>query len=89
LELGDEVQRIAFVRLDDLAVLTTSVRLAVARSRWGGQADEGVAAEALAADHRFQQEGVLAGVLALGQLQVQRQRGFQIGEASAIRGMRL
>jgi hypothetical protein len=51
-----------------------------AQQRLGRQADEGVAAEALAADHRFQQEGVLAGVLALGQLQVERERGFEIGE---------
>ena len=46
----------------------------------GGQADEAVAAEALAADHGLEQERVLAGVLALGQLQVQRERGFEIGK---------
>jgi hypothetical protein len=50
------------------------------------QADEGIAAEALAADHRFEQEGVLAGVLALGQLQVQRERRFEVGEGFGDQG---
>ncbi|MNN46887.1 hypothetical protein D3C81_1612870 [compost metagenome] len=44
------------------------------------QADKRKAPEALAADHRFQQEGVDAARLRLGQLQVQRQRRFQVGK---------
>ena len=58
--------------------LTTSVRRAeAAQQRARRQADEGIAAKALAADHRFQQEGVLAGVLRLRQFQVQRTAAFR------------
>jgi hypothetical protein len=57
-----------------------------AQQRARGQADEGIAAEALAADDRLQQEAVR---LATGQLQVQRQRGFQVGKGLGDQGMRL
>ena len=44
----------------------------------GGQADEAVAPEALAAHHGFKQKAVLAAVLGVRQLQVERERGFQV-----------
>jgi hypothetical protein len=78
------------VRLDDRAVLDDLGAVAKGAQHCGGrQADEGVAAETLAADDRFQQEGVLAGVLGLGQFQVQRERGFEIGKSFRDQGMRL
>ncbi len=79
--LLDEVERIALVRFDYFAVLDDLGEIAGgAQQRVGRQADEGIAAEALAAHHRLQQEGVLAGVLRLGQLEVERERGFEVGE---------
>ncbi|KAH1282466.1 hypothetical protein KXX11_003714, partial [Aspergillus fumigatus] len=44
------------------------------------QADEAVAPEALATDHRLEQEAVLPAVTRMGQLQVERQRGFEVGK---------
>ncbi len=61
--------------------VTTSVRKPRgAQQRARRQADEGIAAEAFAADHAFQQKAVLAAAAGVSQLQVQRQRGFQVGE---------
>ena len=58
---GDEVERVAVVGLDDLAVGDHLGAKAVrAQQRARRQADEGVAPEALAADHRLEQEAVLA-----------------------------
>ena len=45
-----------------------------ARARW--QADEGIAAEALAALHRFEQVGIGP----VGELEVDRQRRVEVGE---------
>ena len=84
LECCDEFERIAFVRLDDLAVASrprcdTPLR---AQQRARRQADERIAAEALAADHRFEQEAELRAVaLALRELEVERERRFEVGEA--------
>ncbi len=81
LEGGDEVQRVAFVRLDHAAIgddLGAVANRAQQRARM--QTDEGIAPEALAAHHRFQQEGVRAAVVRLRQLQVQRQRRLQVGQ---------
>ena len=78
LDLGDEVQRVALVRLhhptvgDDLAALPRGTQ-----QRAGRQPDEGIAPEALAAHHRLQQKAVAA---ASSELQVQRQRGFEVGK---------
>ncbi len=81
LVLLDEVERIAVEGFDHFAVLDDFGALAAgAHQGVGRQADEGEAAEALAAHDRLQQEGVLAGVLGLGQLEVERQRGLEIGE---------
>jgi hypothetical protein len=81
LEGFDEVERVAVVRLDHAAVFDDlGARAEGAQQGIGRQADKGVAAETLAADHRFEQEGVLAGVLGLGQFQVQRERGFEVGK---------
>ena len=74
----DEVERVALVRLDDAAVghdLGRPPGGLHAGAR--GQADEGVAAEALAADDRFQQEALR---LPAGELEVQRQRRLEVGE---------
>ncbi len=80
-EGGDEVQRVAFVRLDHAAVSDDLGAVAGrAQQRARMQADEGIAPEALAAHHRFQQEGVRAAIVRLRQLQVQRQRRLQIGQ---------
>ena len=75
---GDEVQRVAFVSLHHLAIgddFGSHARGAHQRAR--RQADERIAPEALAADHGFEQEGVL---LPARQLQIERERGFQIGK---------
>ena len=44
----------------------------------GRQTDEAVAPKALATHHGFEQEAVLAAVLGVRQLQVERERGFQV-----------
>ncbi len=44
--------------------------------RFSGQPDERIAAEALAADHRFEQVGVRL----IGELEVDRQRSIEVGE---------
>ena len=46
----------------------------------GRQANEAVAAKALPTHHRFKQEAVLATVLGVGELEVERERGFQVGK---------
>jgi hypothetical protein len=43
-----------------------------------GQADEAVAAKTLATHHGFEQEAVPAAVFRMRQLEVQRQRGFEV-----------
>ena len=78
-------------RLDHLAVgddLGLRIGAEAARAQEGArrQADEAVAAEALAAHHGFQQEAELAAALGMGQLQVQRQRGFEVGEGLGDQG---
>ena len=78
LVVADEVQRIVgFVR--GLAVWRwVSVTLLAAHrdAGLGGQADEGIAPEAFAALHRFQQVGIRL----VGELEIQRQRRVEIGE---------
>ncbi|MNT14262.1 hypothetical protein D3C72_1492590 [compost metagenome] len=81
LVLFDEVERIAFVLFDHDAVLDDFGALAIAAQHGRGrQADEGIAAEAFAADDGFKQKGVLAALLGLCQFQVQGERCFQVGE---------
>ncbi len=81
LEGGDEFQRIAVMRFDHLAVGDDLGAVAGgAQQRARMQADEGIAPEALAAHHGFQQEGVRAAVVRLRQLQVQRERRLQVGQ---------
>ena len=82
---GDEVQRVAVMGFDDLAVahnlgLGGGTESAGAQQRAGGQADEAVAAETLAADHGLQQEAVGAIAPAMGQLEVKGQRGLKVRE---------
>ena len=85
LVVGDEVERIADVGLghdavgDDLG-LRLGAKAGGAQQGARRQADEAVAAESLAADDRLQQKAVGAGALGEGQLQVQRQGGFEIGK---------
>jgi hypothetical protein len=72
-------------RLDHLPVghhlgARVGAEAAGAQQRARRQADEAVAAEALAAHHGFEQEAQLAAALRMGQLEVERERGFQIGE---------
>jgi len=58
---GDEVERVALMCLDDLAVgHDLAVKAGRPQQRVGRQADERIASEALAAHHRFEQEAVLA-----------------------------
>jgi len=81
----DEVQRIAAGTLDHFAVghdLGDRLGTETARAQQGagGQADEAVAAEALAADDRLEQEAQAPAALGVGQLQIQRQRGFEVRE---------
>jgi hypothetical protein len=71
------------VRLDHSAVahhlgLGGGTEAAGAQQGACGQADEAVAAETLAADDRFQQEAVCAIAAAMGELEVERQRGFEV-----------
>ncbi len=76
-ELAEERERVAFMALDDAAcILDFGERPAHAQPHLGGQADERVAAEALAAHDRFEQERVAL----LRELQVQRQRRVEVGE---------
>ena len=82
---GDEVQWIAARAFDHRGVLhhfgqCVRPEAAGAQQRARRQADEAVAAEAFAADHRLQQEAVLACVPGVGQLEVQGQRCFEVGE---------
>jgi len=81
LVFGDEGQRVALVALDHL-VVGHHLDVAAARPDEGarGQADEGIAPEALAAHHGLQQaaHGAAPGP-ALGQFQVEPERGVQIG----------
>jgi len=81
-EALDGRQRIALDRLDHVTVFDDfRHRPAFANEgtdrRARRQADEGIAAEAFAAHHRLEQETVRL----VGELQVQRQRGFEVREA--------
>ena len=92
LVVGDEVQRrlagAGFGMahgLDDHAVAHDfghGLRAEATRphQRARGQADEAVAAKTLATHHRFEQEAVPAAVFRMRQLEVQRQRGFEVSE---------
>jgi hypothetical protein len=80
-----EVQRVALGPLDHLAIgdhlgHRVGAKAGGAQQRAGRQADEAVAAEALAAHDRFEQEAVAAVALGVAQLQVQRQGGFEVGK---------
>ena len=81
LVLLDECQRVAVMGFADLAVVQhLGARAAGADHRARRQADERIAAEALAAHHRFHQAGHAAGLGAgMGQLQVDAQRRVQVG----------
>ena len=76
-ELFDNVQRVAFVRFGKLVVAVDfggaagNFEISVAR-----QADEGIAPEAFAAHHGFEQVGKRA----VGEFQVKRQGRVQIGQ---------
>ena len=81
----DEVQRIAAGSLHHLAIGHDLGPGLVAEARGAHkaacrQADEAVAAEALAADDGFQQEAVLAVAIGMGQLEIEGQRGFEVGK---------
>ena len=77
LELGDEIERIAAMALGDRgAVANFDALPARADARRRRQAYERVAAEALAADYRFQEKGVRP----VGELDVERKRRVEIGE---------
>ena len=69
-------------RLDDLAVgHDLGAKAGGAQQRPRRQADERIAAEALAADHRLEQEAVARRVGRMpAQLQVQRERRLEVGE---------
>jgi hypothetical protein len=54
--------------------------IACADQRTRGQPDERVAPETLAAHHGLQQERIRAAALGLRELQVQRERRFEVGE---------
>jgi hypothetical protein len=75
-ELGDVVERIAIVAAFDQAVVGQQQHRAAMHfdARGGGQADDRVAAETLAALHGFEQVGVGR----VGQLQVNGKRGVEI-----------
>lgn len=71
LEVGDEVERVAFVGFHHAAIRDHfGAHARGAQQRTGMQADERVASEALAAHHGFEQEGVDPARLRLRQLQV-------------------
>src|SRR3569833_1887069 len=72
LEFGDEIERVALRGFDDLPIAYHFRALAdAAHQRRSRQADEGIAAEALSADDRFEQKGIPAGVLGMRLYQVQ------------------
>ena len=75
-ELGHVVERIAVVATFDEAVVGEQQHRAAMHfdARRGGQTDDRVASEALAALHGFEQVGVGR----VGQLQVNRERGIEI-----------
>ena len=82
---ADDVQRVAADTLHHRAVgqhLGHGLGAEAAGTQQGAcrQADEAVAAKALAAHHRFQQKAVLATIARMGQLEVQRERGFEVGK---------
>ena len=52
----------------------------------GGQADKAVAAKALTTDDGFQQEAVLAIAIGMGELEVERERGFEVGKGLGQQG---
>ena len=81
--VGNKVQRITPQRLDDHTILhhlgfRVWSKAAGTHQSSGGQANEAVATKALTPHDGFQQKGILAAVPGKRQLQVQRQRGFQI-----------
>ncbi len=79
LERLDESERVAVVRLDDLAVGDhLGAHAGALHPRARRQADERVAPEALAADDGLQQEALR---LSAGELEVQRQRRLEVGES--------
>ena len=78
-----KVQRVAVVGFLHHAIghhlgLGLSAKTAGAQHGAGGQANEAKAPKALATHHRLQQKAALALLLHMGELEVQRQRGFQI-----------
>ena len=77
-ELADKVERVDVVALLDHALAHPQQGRTVVGldARVGGEPDDRIAAKALAALHRFEQVGVRR----VGQFQVDRQRGVEIGE---------
>ena len=74
---GQKVERVAVGAFDHLAIADDLVRkFARAQQRARRQTDEGIAAEALAADDRFEQEAIGR----VGEFEIDRQRGIEIGE---------
>jgi hypothetical protein len=97
---GNEVQRVAVRGFHHAAIghhlgLGGCTKARGTQQRAGGQANEAVAAKTLAAHHRLQQKAVGSGLGAgaggrgVRQLQVQRQRGFEVGKSFDAQGMRL
>jgi hypothetical protein len=81
--LFNEVQRVARGGFGHHTIahhfsLSIGTKAAGTQQGAGGQANETVSAKPLAPDHRFKQKTVFAIVLGVGQLQIKRQRGFQI-----------
>src|SRR4051812_3376456 len=76
-ERAQERERIAVVALDDAAaILDLDVRSRDADADFRRQADERIAAEALASDDGFEQERVML----VREFQVQRKRRIEVGE---------
>ncbi len=77
MELFDKVQRVAAELLDDFAVVIHAHLLAGSfQISAAGQADKGIAAEALAANYRFEQIAVRL----VGEFEIERQRRVEVGQ---------
>ena len=85
-ELGEGVEGVrALHLLQNRAARAADSHLLAAQTQGQGRvhADEGIAAQLLPFLHRFQQKGGFAG---LAQLEIDGDRGFQVGGQNAIDG---
>jgi len=81
---GDEIERIALEGFNHLAIGDDfNLMVGGAHQGAGGQADKGVAPETLAAHDGFKQK---AQGLALGELEVERQRGVEVSQGLGHQG---